>query len=225
MRQLADFMNSAKLSAALLLLAIASHSLTAAERPTFYRDIAAIIHQHCGDCHRPGGAGPFALLTLHDVACHAADIQRVLRSGEMPPWKPIGKQGEFVGDQRLSDDEKRLVERWITDGAPAGERMELRIPRLAAGQWQLGEPDVLLQPAGLGWRAPANILAADLEQRDDLWVTAIELRPRQSGLQHALIWLDLPVTSQVLETDNAGQQVHRQLLPTWLRDRLLAPAP
>jgi hypothetical protein len=40
-----------------------------------------------------------------------------------------------------------------------------------------------------------------------------------------LLWLDLPVTSPVLEVDNAGQQVHRQLVPAWLRDRLLAPAP
>jgi hypothetical protein len=89
----------------------------------------------------------------------------------------------------------------------------------------LGEPDLLLQVESLGPRVPANLLAADLNGTDDLWVTGIEVRPRQAGLHHVLLWLDLPVTSAVLEVDNAGQQVRRQLLPAWLRDRLLAPAP
>lgn len=210
--------------AALLSAATASW-LHASEGPTFYGDIAAIIHAHCSDCHRPGGTAPFALLTHHDVASRADEIRRVVASGEMPPWKVVGKQSDFVGDRRLSEDQKRLIDLWIAADAPAGERSELRFPVPKAGAWELGEPDLLLRPATLGPRATDNMLAAELPGEDDLWVTGIEVRPRQAGFQHVLLWLDLPVTSAVLEVENAGQQARRRLMPSWLRDRLLAPAP
>lgn len=206
-----------------LLSAATCLPLRAAEDVTFYGQIATILHEHCAACHRQGGAGPYALLTHRDVASHADEIRRVVSSGEMPPWQAVGKQGEFTGDRRLSEEQKRLLEQWVEDGCPLGERAELRVPRLEA--WQLGEPDVLLHPATLGPRTPANMLSADLEGPDDLWVTGIEVRPRQAGNLHVLLWLDLPVTSPVLEVDNAGQQVRRQLMPAFLRDRLLAPAP
>jgi mono/diheme cytochrome c family protein len=213
------------MTGALLLGAVAWLPLRAGQGPTFSGQIAAIIHTHCADCHRPGGAAPFALLAHRDVASRADDILRVIKSGEMPPWKAVGKQGEFLGDRRLTESQKRLIEAWIADGAPAGTPQELRNPRRATTAWQLGEPDVLLQPASLGPRTPANLLAADLASRGDLWVTGIEVRPLQAGLHNVLLWLDLPVTSPVLEVDNAGQQIRRQLFPAWLRDRLLAPAP
>ncbi len=31
--------------------------------PTFARDVAPILHGNCAVCHRPGGAGPFSLLS------------------------------------------------------------------------------------------------------------------------------------------------------------------
>ena len=46
-------------------------------------------------------------------------------------------------------------------------------------------------------------LAAEIDQSDDLWLTALEIHPRHVGFQHALLWLDLPATSQVLEIDDA----------------------
>src|SRR5213594_2077312 len=36
----------------------------AADKPvTFAKDVAPIIFDHCGECHRPGGWAPFSLLT------------------------------------------------------------------------------------------------------------------------------------------------------------------
>src|SRR6266550_3561928 len=58
------------------------------EGPTFARDIAPIIFQHCSGCHRPGQSAPFALLNFADVKKHAADIANVVRRRFMPPWLP-----------------------------------------------------------------------------------------------------------------------------------------
>ena len=207
-----------------LLLALASSPVHAGDDITYYDQVAPLVHSHCADCHRPGGAAPFSLLTHRDVADRAEDVLRVVKSGEMPPWKAVGKPGEFVGDRRLTENQKRLLEQWIAGGTPAGPRRELRLPRRDANGWRPGQPDIVLQPAALGSRVPANLLAVDLDQ-EDLWVAGIEVRPQQAGLHHMLLWLDLPVTSPVLEVDRAGQLVHRQLVPAWLRDRWLAPAP
>jgi hypothetical protein len=207
-----------------VLFLLASVPLRADDDVTFYDHIAPIVHSRCAGCHRPGGTAPFALVTHRDIASRADEIARVVKSGQMPPWKAIGRQGEFVGDRRLSEDQKLLLEQWFADGALAGQRRELRLTRREVNGWQLGEPDVVLEPVSLGSRVPTNLLAVDLEN-EDLWVTAIEVRPHQAGPHHLLLWLDLPATSQVIEVDDAGHLTRRQLVPAWLRDRILAPAP
>src|SRR5437870_11983959 len=95
-----------------LLLLLAGWTSHADEEVTFSGHVAEIVHDHCADCHRPGGAAPFALLTHRDVASHADEILRAVKAGDMPPWKAVGKQGEFVGDRRLTDDQKLLIQRW-----------------------------------------------------------------------------------------------------------------
>jgi len=216
-------------AAILLWFAFAVRVLHAAEPVTFNRQIAPILHQHCAGCHRPGGAGPFPLFTHRDAQKHAARIREVVAGEEMPPWKAVGDHGEFVGDRRLSEDQKRLIDRWIAEGCLAGDRDQFPFPPLVQEAWQLGEPDVVLRPTPLGSISlttnGTTLLAIDLAQHDQ-WATAIEIHPRFIGFQHALLWLDLPLTSEVREVDDAGQAVRRtQLLPSWIRDRLLAPAP
>lgn len=203
---------------------LASAPLHAGEDVTLYDQIAPIIHTRCAGCHRPGGTAPFALITHRDVASRADDVARAVKSGQMPPWKAIGRQGEFVNDRRLSEDQKQLLDEWQAVGAPAGQWRELRLDPKKVNAWQLGEPDIVLKPGSLGSRVPTNLLAIDLDD-EDLWITGIEIRPQQAGPHHVLLWLDLPSTSQVIEVDDAGHLTRRQLVPAWLRDRWLAPAP
>ena len=69
----------------------------APSRLTFNRDIAPIVFSRCSSCHRPGGGGPFSLLTYDDVRRRAKQIATVTRSRYMPPWKPEAGYGEFAG--------------------------------------------------------------------------------------------------------------------------------
>ena len=39
-----------------------------ANQVTFSQHIAPIIFNHCSECHRPGEAAPFSLLSYQDVA-------------------------------------------------------------------------------------------------------------------------------------------------------------
>ena len=54
--------------------------------PTFARDVAPIVYEHCAVCHRPGQAAPFPLLSYDDVKKRGELIVKVTARRYMPPW-------------------------------------------------------------------------------------------------------------------------------------------
>lgn len=58
---------------------------TEAAAPTFNRDVAPLLWERCGACHRPGASAPFSLLEYRDVVPRARQIATAVRAGIMPP--------------------------------------------------------------------------------------------------------------------------------------------
>ena len=115
-----------------------------APAPSFNKDVAPIVLKHCAACHRPGEAGPFSLLTYHDVRSHARQVVAVTQSRYMPPWPPEAGKGDLAGERRLSEGEITTIRSWVETGAAEGDPADrLPIPRFSEG-WQLGEPDLVL---------------------------------------------------------------------------------
>jgi thiol-disulfide isomerase/thioredoxin/mono/diheme cytochrome c family protein len=112
--------------------------------PTFAADVAPVIFDACGSCHRPGGPAPFSLVSHDDVRKHATQIVEVTKSRFMPPWKADGEAGPFVGQRRLSDREIAMIDEWVTAGAPAGDVREMPKPPSRKDGWQLGTPDLVV---------------------------------------------------------------------------------
>src|SRR3954471_16094202 len=105
----------------LLLFALASAAVGGVDAPsagpiTFAKDVAPILFERCGACHRPDGPAPFSLLTYASARQHATQIAGVTKRRVMPRWKAEPGFGEFVGQQPLSDDQIHLLERWVRDG-------------------------------------------------------------------------------------------------------------
>jgi tetratricopeptide (TPR) repeat protein/mono/diheme cytochrome c family protein len=131
-------------------LAAQKHAAPAAThrtQVTYNRDVAPIIQKHCQICHRPGESGPFSLLSYEDVRSHARQIAVVTRSRFMPPWLPTRGYGEFVGERNrhLSDEELRIIQEWVAQGAVEGNPADLPPPRNWTTDWQLGKPDIVLK--------------------------------------------------------------------------------
>jgi Flp pilus assembly protein TadD len=194
--------------------AIPSHSQTrrtppssraALGHPTFARDVAPIIYQHCASCHHSTQTGPivycgnnaFSLLTYGDVKQSASEIARVTLSREMPPWLPEHGYGDFLDEYRLSDAEIRTLSEWARDGAPEGPASEIPpAPKFTTG-WQLGKPDLVLQAA-----RPLSIPAYGPDVfwnfifspnlKTTRYVRAIEVRPGSdlSLIHHANVVVD-----------------------------------
>lgn len=163
--------------------------------PTF-NDIAPIVWEKCGHCHREGEAAPFSLLNFEDVRDHAAQIGEVIASGYMPPWLPVESDFPFENDARLSDDQKKLLTAWIESGSPRGAPGDLPAkPEWAAG-WRLGKPDlVVTMPKP--FRVPAagpdiyRNFVIPIPTEDFRYVRALQFRPSNHRVvHHAFMMID-----------------------------------
>jgi Flp pilus assembly protein TadD len=173
--------------------------------PTFARDIAPIIYEHCGACHHSTqpqhgaycGNNAFSLLRYEDVKVHAAEIAILTRHRVMPPWLPAPGYGDFVGAYRLTGAQIALISEWVREGAPEGPESAIPLPPRFTDDWQLGKPDMILQVAQ-PFSVPASgpdvfwnfVFSPSLKA--PRYVRAIEVRPGSdlSLIHHANVVLD-----------------------------------
>jgi len=111
---------------------------------TFNNQVVRIFQRNCQTCHRPGEVAPFSLTTYKDAHARRDDIVEAVESRYMPPWKAVPGHGEFTGVRRLSDEEIRVLARWVAEGAPEGEPRDLPAPRTFPTGWRLGTPGAVL---------------------------------------------------------------------------------
>jgi tetratricopeptide (TPR) repeat protein/mono/diheme cytochrome c family protein len=178
-----------------------------ASQVTYNRDIAPIVYRSCSTCHRPGEAGPFPLLTYSDVKKHARQIADLTRSRTMPPWLPEPQAAKFADEQRLTDAEINLIQRWGEQGAVEGAAADLPpAPKFVEG-WRLGQPDIILQ-AQKPFILPASgtdtywnfIFRVPIHEMR--WVKAIEIRPGDKQyVHHANIMVDRAGESRQREAE------------------------
>ncbi len=154
---------------------------------TFNEHIAPLLHARCAQCHRPGGAGPFSLLTFAETAKRAAQLAAVTGSGFMPPWKADGHPDEFVAQPRLTRDDVDLFARWAK--APVeGPGRAPTPPRWPEG-WYLGQPDLIVTlPAGYTLPGEPSdvfrIFAVPLKVSGTKYVRGIEFHPGNPRVVH-----------------------------------------
>jgi tetratricopeptide (TPR) repeat protein/mono/diheme cytochrome c family protein len=199
-----------------MLLAAAAGALFGAPKPhgssdsqpvTFNRDIAPILFRSCAQCHRPGEAAPFSLLTYSDAKKHARQIADVTRSRIMPPWLPEPQELKFADEMRLSDAEISSIASWVEQGAVEGVPADLPPqPKFVEG-WQLGKPDLVLTatkplvlpPQGTDtyWNFIFPVPISETR-----WVKAIEIRPGDKRyVHHANILVDREGASRQRESE------------------------
>ena len=174
---------------------------------TFNRDIAPILFRACANCHRPGEAAPFTLLTYSDAKKHARQIVDVTRARTMPPWLPESQALKFADELRLSDADIEVIARWVEQGAAEGNAADLpRQPTFVEG-WQLGKPDLILtasKPLTLppqGTDTYWNFIFP-VPIQDTRWVKAVEIRPGDKRyVHHANILVDRTGALRKRETE------------------------
>ncbi len=156
---------------------------------TFDRDIAPIVYHYCANCHRPGEAGPFPLLTYEDVRKHGHQIVAVTQTRFMPPWLPEPGELKFADERRLSDKQIATIKAWVDQGMLEGKASDLPPKPTFVEGWQLGKPDLILKAT-----KPYMLSATGSDQywnfilpvpiNETRWVRAFEIRPGDKRLVH-----------------------------------------
>ena len=176
---------------------------------TFNTDIAPILFEHCGGCHRPGQQAPFSVLEYQSVRSHAQLIATATQRHVMPPWLPERGYGEFLNERRLRDEQIDAIQRWVEQGAIEGDpSAKPTIPQWPEG-WQLGEPDLIVkmpQPYTLkseGSDVFRNFVIPMPPLSMTRYVRAIEFHPGNPRiLHHAAIGFDRSRSSRRFDRED-----------------------
>jgi len=158
--------------------------------PTFAKDVAPILFEHCASCHRPGEIGPMSFLTYEATRPWARAIQKKVVSREMPPWgADPAHTMKMRNDRSLSQREIDTIVAWVGAGAPRGDAADLPPAPTFASGWQLGEPDYVFEMP-LEWTIKAEgaesylYFYQPIPFTEDRMARAIEIRPSNFAVVH-----------------------------------------
>ena len=152
--------------------------------PTFTKDIAPILLEHCANCH--------GWLLSYDAARSSANaIGEKIAARAMPPWPADPARSlKFRNDARLSESQIATVLAWIDAGTPKGDDAGLRRPDLAS-EWLNPEgraPDAVVSLPVI--HLPATGEVPYIQQLikvpvdKDRWIVAMQLRAGNRNLLH-----------------------------------------
>ncbi|HWB10612.1 MAG TPA: redoxin domain-containing protein [Pirellulales bacterium] len=164
---------------------------------TYTKHVAPILQNRCIGCHRAGQVGPFALTSYDEAAAWAETLREAVDADRMPPWHANPAFGRFVNDGRLTDDEKRLIDVWVENGAPEGDPADLPPPAKFDGEWAIPRPDLVVsmpQPFTVPAKGtvPYKIFRTDISFDEDRWLIAAEGRPGNKAVVHHMLLFYVP---------------------------------
>jgi mono/diheme cytochrome c family protein len=178
---------------------------SAANAPTFSKDVAPIFYKNCTSCHRPGEIAPMSLLTYQDARPWARSIATRVASGTMPPWHADPAHGEFENDRRLSDGERDAIARWVSAGAPEGNPSDLPARPTYTEGWMIGQPDAIITmqedyPIPAKGTLAYKYFEVPTNFTEDKWVQGFEVRPgNRAVVHHVIVYARPPARPQPAE--------------------------
>ena len=162
---------------------------------TYTKEISRLYQAKCQGCHRAGDIAPFALDSYEAAKSWGTDIQRVVRDKIMPPWKPVDAHGVFKNDFGLTDEERETILAWYRAEAPEGDAADLPEPLPEKGEWQLGEPDAVIQMPEL-YNVPRRkdiyrCFVVPTGFDEEVWLKAVQVVPgNRQVVHHVILFLD-----------------------------------
>jgi hypothetical protein len=172
-------------------------TLSAAQAPTFYKDVLPILQANCQNCHRPGEIAPMSFLTFEQTRPFARAIKTAVQTKKMPPWFADPAFGHFSNEKRLGSRDIETLMAWADGGAPAGKESDAPAPIKFENGWNI-KPDVIVEmPKAFELPAKGTInykyIVVKANFPEDMWVVAAEMRPGDPAvLHHGKVWVRPP---------------------------------
>src|SRR5215813_13116145 len=168
----------------------------------FNKEVVRILERNCLGCHAPGKIKSDIPLTNYEEARPwAKAIKEEVLEKRMSPFQAVKGYGSFVHDYTLQWRDVELLVSWIEGGAPRGEAKDYpkeEIDKLITGsEWELGEPDLILQPDRETRIAPEGddetvcfVLPTNL--KEDRWINAIDFQPGAGAVVYSASMFVVP---------------------------------
>src|ERR1700752_779757 len=180
----------------LIMAAAAAISLPAQKagnsKPTFTKDVAAILQKNCQNCHRPKQAAPFSLLTYEQARPWAKAMKAAVLQKKMPPWSADPKFGKFANDASMSQSDIDTLVAWADAGAPQGDPKDMPAPKQFAEGWMIPKPDIIFQLP-----KPFSVPATGIMEykyviiptgfTKDTWVEHVQAAPTDDSVVHHIV--------------------------------------
>lgn len=175
---------------------------------TYYRDVKPIIDSKCTQCHVDGGMGPFPLINFEQVSGLKGAIRGSVNAGRMPPWRAEGPLDKYIGDRRLSDEQKIKLLGWIEQGAPAGDpadeppKQEPEKRGLSRVDWSITMPEAY-EPEDNG--DDYRCFPLPLPNTEKAYITGLGMVPSNpSMVHHAVLYLVSPSQAATVKRQDAN---------------------
>jgi len=175
-----------------VVFAATSIAATVQSPVTFNKDVAPVLAKNCQECHRPGEAAPFSLLTYEQARPWAKAMKEAVLLKKMPPWFADPHYGKFSNERSLSQKEIDTLVAWADTGAPLGDSSIQPAKASFIEGWRIPKPDVVIEMPNV-FEIPA---AGTIEYQyvvvptgftEDKWVQFAEARPGNRALVHHII--------------------------------------
>jgi len=182
-------------------------SLIAASNPsavTFNKQVLPLLQTRCQNCHRPGEAAPFSMLTYKDARPWAKAMKEAVLTKKMPPWFADPAFGHFSNDRRLAPEEVNTLVSWVDQGALEGDPKDAPQPLEFHEGWTIGKPDVVFEMP-VEYTVPATgtieytYFLLPKVFSEDKWIEKIEVRPGARSVVHHVVMVSRPPGSKWLE--------------------------
>jgi hypothetical protein len=191
----------------ILSLVTIAGSLIAASNPsavTFNKQVLPLLQTRCQNCHRPGEAAPFSMLTYKDARPWAKAMKEAVLTKKMPPWFADPAFGHFSNDRRLAPEEVNTLVSWVDQGALEGDPKDAPQPLEFHEGWTIGKPDVVFEMP-VEYTVPATgtieytYFLLPKVFSEDKWIEKIEVRPGARSVVHHVVMVSRPPGSKWLE--------------------------
>lgn len=162
---------------------------------TWSKDVMPIVQDRCLNCHRPGQVAPFSLMTYEQARPWAKSIREQVSNRKMPPYPGNPGAIPFHGDMNMTQEEIDTFVLWVDQGARQGNPTDLPEPMdfdTFEGGWQLGNPDIVLQPSE-PFTIPSDVtdlyycFEIPFGVEKEMWLKGVEFQAGNSEVVHHFI--------------------------------------
>jgi hypothetical protein len=155
-------------------------------QPTYYGHIEPIVQNNCAPCHRPGGVGPFSLLSYEEVSAKAKLVAFVTKTRYMPPWKADASFQSYKNERLLKAEEIELIQQWLAAGMPEGKKRKGTKKTVALPAPQPDLSLVMTKPFTIPDKGVEEFrfFSMPTNVQNDVYLSKVEFVPGNKGQVH-----------------------------------------